>query len=134
MYLAQYEVTPAQLGLNAVTIASQKTSNIIGATGVEQIAVEVDLLTQTAATRIDVNVEARLSSNAGWSNVGAASTAATGVSTLTDLQQQRAVAAVDTFVFNLSMNYKDIRVKVVGQNATTDTCSVRLFLTKRKAR
>lgn len=127
--MAQEVLSPAKLGLSAVVLSAEKTSNSFSLWGYPNLAVFV-VTTWHAATRIDVNLDVTPD---GW-DMGAISnwmksqsaTIASGAATMDELDIQKATSnAVVLFEVRFTeLNAVHGRLRISSTAGDTDTATV----------
>lgn len=129
-YRRQRVINPTELGLSAVTLATERTSNSIGLNGASRLAVYVKHSANSAATRIDVNLDVTPEGMSGEtvSNWYVSQTAAiaAGTVTLSDEDIQKAVSGVKLFEVRFDeLNAAYCRIRISGTSgAAGDIVSV----------
>ena len=119
-----FQYVPAKLGLSAVTLASERTSNTFGTLGREELTVYVNLSAQSAASAVLVKVDGTNDSGTTWFPVQSVSIAA-GTGTLSDYVASKAVSGADTFEARFDLNFQQCRIRVSGTSgAAGDVVSV----------
>jgi hypothetical protein len=122
--LVPYQYPADKLGLSAVTLEEERTSNRFGVSGREKMTVFVDLAEHSAATVVKVNVDATNDKGTTWFPIQAESISS-GTGTLTDYTAEKAVSAADTFEVRYLLGFENIRIRVSGTSgAAGDVVSV----------
>jgi hypothetical protein len=129
------EVTPAQMGVNAVAGNVTTTGSWVNCTGYNQVSLAVYFLsddTDTLATDLKFTIEV---SNDGATSLGLLQSMSidAGVATLSDLQFTKATGNVTVaFVVDFPVNYMYFRVNplVVTSGGDEDEITIRGFLGK----
>lgn len=127
-YTNSRTLPPAEVGLNGVTLAAERTSSSIASTGWNQLSVAVNLTARTAATTVTVSIDFSPDAGTTWYPIQTGATAA-GVVTLSDAVYTKAVSAADTFAFNTPIAYDLLRLRLNGAGgAAGDVASVTVLL------
>lgn len=122
--LAPFTYVPAKLGLDGVTLASERTSNSFDMRYRNKVTVSVKG-TRTDYTALLVKYQHSPDQGTNWFDIQSESIAA-GTGTLSDYVPTKTVSASDLFVTSLiDCKYKDMRIKVSGTaGSANDTVSV----------
>ena len=105
-------ISAAELGLSAVTLAAERTSNTINCEGMSQLSLQIEY-TYSAATRVDVNIETSLdpAGSLTWALEHTEAIAA-GAVTLSPEDYQKAVSASVNLTIHKPINARHVRVKI----------------------
>lgn len=122
--IAPYTYTPGKLGLDAVTLAAERTSNSFDMRYRSDVSVSVKA-TRGAYTAVLVTFQQSPNNGTDWFDIQSVAIAA-GTGTLSDYTASKTVSASDNFEASLtSLAFKDMRIKVSGTaGAASDTVSV----------
>lgn len=128
--IRQDDVNPAELGVNAATIlaAAPVTSSAFDATGFNTMAVEC-FLDWTAATEIQMYIQVRTLTTDSWKTVLNDEGVGGGFLDSYPAIRRKPIPGADTsWVWNVPVNYKFVRMVLTSVGGTTDTitASVRL--------
>ena len=122
-------ISAAELGLSAVTLAAERTSNTINCEGYSQLSIQIQA-TRDSYTRLDVNVEGTLdpASDLNWATEHTASIAA-GTVTLSPEDFQNTTSSTITYIIDKPINRRHIRIKISATaGGTDDLATVKLCL------
>jgi hypothetical protein len=122
--MAPFHYSPAALGLSAVTLASERTSNSFGVKERTEMTVFGSLTARSAATTFLINVDASNDGGTTWFPVQSVATSA-GTGTMSDYTASKTVSGVDTFEARFDLNFQLCRIRTSGASgAAGDVVSI----------
>ena len=120
-----------ELGLSAVTLASERTSNAFSGTGWDSLTVYFDLTARSASTALICKLEVSHDRGTTWAQIKSESIAA-GTGTLSAYSQSFANTAAALLPCRFDIDDDFLRIKVSGTSgAAGDVATVKVRLSKR---
>jgi hypothetical protein len=122
--LSPYTYNPGQLGLDGVTLASDRTSNSFDVRYRSEASISVKA-TRSAYTAVNLKLQHSPNNGTDWFDLQEI-TVATGADTLEDYNPTKTVSASDNFEARITnLSFKDMRVVVSSTSGgANDTISV----------
>lgn len=128
----QVPVGAVELGLSAVTLAAERTSNKIDMVGASELGIEVQLTRGGSATRVDVAVDVSMDDPASaapiWTQVMSESTSAGAVTVAIRVYQFTTSATSNWVLAVQNLNCRMARIRVItgaGGASASDVVTIR---------
>lgn len=120
-----------ELGLSAVTLASERTSSSFSATGWDSLTIYVNLTARSGTTALICKLEVSNDGGTTWGQIKSESIAA-GTGTLSSYSQSFATTSTGLTPYRFDLDDDLVRVKVSATSgAAGDVCTVTARLSKR---